>query len=195
MSDYQIPFFDWDDQYDPKIRAWINFFWDCHNTKDRISQILSINSTVFSRFSIFEKDILAVFDNDYLSMDMNVLQKCPKEEYKQWLTDHDCLSEKNIHHIIFQNKVLWGDKAHSDNRIALPRGFHSSFHKLLNNANTLPHEQILKFIKVESSYLTTKVLKRLEEIDKHYSHEFFNQPYNLYKEECFAQDYKRKYFW
>jgi hypothetical protein len=123
---------------------------------------------------------------------MDLVEYIPRDYYINYLTKHDLETEKNIHHIIFQNGILNGHVSYKDNRIFMERGIHSSFHKLLNNKNLYPHEQISRFLKIEADYLDRSFLNRIQKIEISYTKLFNKKPFELYKYDCFSSEFHKK---
>lgn len=191
---YAIPHFDDNDLFEQNIRAWVNLLWKkwLYTTKERMTYILSINDSVFQPDISFSDDILELFENDYLQKDMQIMKSIPRNHYKEYLTSHDLETQMNIHHIIFQNNILNGHVSYKDNRLLMERWIHSSFHKLLNNKNLYPHEQISRFLKIEADYLDRSFLSRIQKIETSYTKLFNKKPFEVYKDECFSSEFHKR---
>ena len=118
-----IPHFTRDDCYEADRRAWINFFGqeNLYTTRERIQKILEINQSAFQEDSNFSDHILELFESPYLCKDMDRGDTPARIEYEDFLTKHDLLLDTNIHHLIFQNNILYGHKSTPDNQIPLAR--------------------------------------------------------------------------
>lgn len=192
---YQIPHFTQDDLYEPDRKAWINFFgqdW-LYTTKERIKKILDINNSVFQDDSYFSEHILELFEQQYLSKKMNNIVQTPRDYYSRYLSPYDFEIQKNVHHIIFQNDCMWWHISYKDNRIDMERWIHSSFHKLLNNKNIYPHEQISRFLKIENEYLDKRFVQRLQKIEQSYTQLFKTKPFEVYKPECLSYEFHKQH--
>ena len=190
-----MPHFDKKDMYKPDKRAWSNFLGQegLYTTRDRVLKVLNINQSVFQQQSSFSDDILELFEKNHLQKDMDIVDYIPREYYRDSLTRHDLEEQKNLHHIIFQNGILCGSKCNIYNHIYMEIGLHSSFHKLLNSESLYPHEQIIKFLKIESEYLDDSFMKRIYKIENLYDKVFENHPFEIYKQECFSDVFRRNY--
>lgn len=192
---YKIPCFKEKDLKEPNVRAWVNFFgqeW-LYSIKERIQKVLEINQSVFQEDCAFSDYIFELLYKDPSIKKMNTIQKTPRKYYEKHLTPYDLQTMKSTHHIIFQNNCVGGNIGHKENRIDMERGIHNSFHTLLNQQDIYPHAQISKFLQIESDYLDESFIQSIQKIEQEYTKLFKKKPFEIYKPECFSQEFQKQY--
>lgn len=173
---------------------------ELYTTADRITYILNINKSVFADESEFISTVLHTTSKQlaYEKWHIHHSDIPYKEKYHKLIPINLCVSEPTIHHIIFQNKLMWWHKSNECNRIKMHRWLHTSLHKLLWQKNYYPHQQISNFLIQESHILSHKFLQKIIDIEKRYHRLWKQEPRKLYNQDAFSPEWIRnrnKRYW
>ena len=178
---------------DPISLHRINLFWIQKTIQDRIHTLLHINKSVFIEDCTYIDEILLLAtEASYKPHCSSKLAHAPKEYMKDQLPNHMLKKQPTIHHILFQNNELWWHPSERTNLITMEHWIHNSFHQLLDHENLYPHKHISKIFGYEKDLFTQWWRENLLEIEQSIDEIFREDPFSIYKQECFNHKFRRK---
>lgn len=171
----------------------INLFGLQKTIQDRIHTLLNINKSVFVEDCHYIEEILILATKaSYIPHWQTILADAPKEYIEDQLTKHMLNTHSTIHHIIFQNQMIWWHPSEETNIIEMEQWLHTSFHQLLDQKNLYPHRHLSKIFRHEKDVFVPWWREKLLEIENRIETIFHRDPFSVYKQECFNHKFRRK---